>query len=971
MRGAAKNVFLLIILAMFSLIFTNQAVFATTISVSIPDDTVYIAPLPGVLSTASQTIIASTDNPTGYRIELNNTSSSSALINQIDSSLTIPTFVSASQSTNIPASSLGYGYGYSVDNGTNFYAMPEPSAQPARLFTTNTAGSNNHTLTFGAKVSPETAAGVYSITFTVQAVANLATCPNGNICYDGNGDDGTGTMSNQPASSNTSTVLMPSNFSRAGYGFVGWNTQMDGSGTDYGPSETVTTGDLSNTGMQLYAKWVQSSGDFQTWSGCDAMTAATYNSSTGRIVIAGNSITALTDTRDGSTYAVVKLPDENCWMMENLRLDLHNPDLEITSTNTNRPTSSFAQYIEDNHPASSNNFCANNNAACVDQVYHNTNNTNRTLTASYDANNTTSSWYSYGHYYNWYTLTAGNGTYNLNVAGAAANGDICPTKWRLPTGYGNTGDFAVLDKAIGGNGISQSSGATGVAGSLRWRNFPMNYIYSGEQKGNTAANRSISASNATLNASSYDRTINVWLKADGMSMNSNTTPKVRGQTVRCVFNTGYHVEGNIHYDANGGTGTIPDETSVNFAVATAASNTFTKDYYLFSGWNTKADGTGVVVSEGGSVSNAANVMEITEGETLTLYAIWRPNYILAYDGNNADDGNMTTANTEGLGAGTKTLAASNFARAGYGFAGWSLDSNAGSKLLSGQSVTVYGPNQTITIDNAFLANADQTNRISMYAVWLPEDSNYTMQTFGTGECSAMSSGSVIALKDIRDNNVYSVAKLEDGNCWMTENLRLNPRITAFSNSNTNSPTADFISNAPSSDTNNTLCNTNDSGCIDSISYNTNNINLSLPASIQDNNINMSWYSYGVMYNWYTATAGNGGTGVTSGSVTADICPAGWRLPTGGTGGEFATLNTQANSGSTATDAGLRKFPDNFIYSGDYNNKKPGGRGSYGRYWSSTANGVNNAYRLGIVSSGATPLGSYGKWDAFAIRCIVK
>jgi uncharacterized protein (TIGR02145 family) len=126
-----------------------------------------------------------------------------------------------------------------------------------------------------------------------------------------------------------------------------------------------------------------------------------------------------------------------------------------------------------------------------------------------------------------------------------------------------------------------------------------------------------------------------------------------------------------------------------------------------------------------------------------------------------------------------------------------------------------------------------------------------------------------------------------------------------------------------------------------------------------------------MYNWYTASAGNGDYAMTSGNVVGDLCPTGWRLPTGGLSGEFVTLNNLANSGSTATDSGLVKFPDNFTYSGDYNNTKPGGHNSFGRWWSATPDGTDNAFRLGVTAKGATPANSYGKWDAFTIRCIVK
>ena len=126
-----------------------------------------------------------------------------------------------------------------------------------------------------------------------------------------------------------------------------------------------------------------------------------------------------------------------------------------------------------------------------------------------------------------------------------------------------------------------------------------------------------------------------------------------------------------------------------------------------------------------------------------------------------------------------------------------------------------------------------------------------------------------------------------------------------------------------------------------------------------------------MYNWYTATAGNGNFNMTSGNVAGDICPAGWRLPTGGATSEFNALNTAINNVYTSVDTGLRKFPANFNYSGDYNYDKPGGRHTYGRYWSATPQSKEKAYRFGIASTGPTPAKTWNKWDAFAVRCIVK
>jgi hypothetical protein len=150
--------------------------------------------------------------------------------------------------------------------------------------------------------------------------------------------------------------------------------------------------------------------------------------------------------------------------------------------------------------------------------------------------------------------------------------------------------------------------------------------------------------------------------------------------------------------------------------------------------------------------------------------------------------------------------------------------------------------------------------------------------------------------------------------------------------------------------------------MDQIQFNANNLNTSLTPTYDTNNTTSYWLSYGVMYNWYTATAGNGLYSRSSGSATGDICPSGWRLPTGGSSGDYSALTKKGT---------VTNFPFNFINSGDFNNKVPGGRGTFGRWWSSTATNNNAAYRLGISSTGATPTGSWNKWDGFAVRCIVK
>lgn len=929
-----------------------------TIRISISDSFMEMNLMPGEFGEESQTITAWTSNEAGYTIGMKTTGESSALTNVADGSYSIPTFATPTETDGTPVDELGGGYGYSLDRGEHYLPVPEPSTTKATtLFKTTSSGESNHELTFGVNVPTNTAAGTYSNTFVIEAVANLDPCAAEKICYFGNGDDGDGEMEDQgPVASGSSVMLRPSNFSKPGYGFVGWNTAMDGMGTNYGPSQTITVGDLSEEGLQLYAKWIQSSGDLQGWRGCQAMNVG--------------DVTALTDTRDGNTYAVAKYADEKCWMMENLRLDLSDTDVTISTQNTNKPTDDFMT-LANTHPASSNSFCNGGNAGCVDRVLHNTNNINRELTPSYNANNTSSSWYSYGVYYNYYTATAGNGGFGLATKGAQVNGDICPAGWRMPTAYTKTNDLGALDTAYGGTGVKQETDEEGTLASERWRAYPLNYIYSGEQKETSSYNRGNST--GMNSASNYASTsiYNLWVRAAGVSMTGNNTSKLRGQTVRCLAKDTIDIVGNVHYDSNGGIGTIADQTNVNFANATASSNQYTRSNFKFVSWNTRADGSGVAVPEGGALDSVATELQLVDGDTLTLYAIWQPIYRVVYAGNGADGGSMTNIIHEGVTTGV-SLIASNYSRHGFGFAGWSPDADAGTKLLNHESVTVYGPNQTAIVNSEFAKNADSDNQITLYAVWLPEDTVDTMQTFSSTRCAAMNTGEYLALRDERDENVYAVSKLVDGHCWMTENLRLDPSTTAFSSANTNDPTSTFIDDAALSSDSTTLCNKSTSACIDQVLFNANNTNRSLTAEPKANNNRSSWYSYGIMYGWYTATAGNGDYELASGNALGDICPAGWRLPTGGTGGEYANLVNSVGGTATVANDRLLSFPNNFIYSGDYNYNTSGGRGTYGRYWSATPNNTAKAYRLGVaISDGVTPLKAWDKWDAFAVRCIAQ
>ena len=285
------------------------------------------------------------------------------------------------------------------------------------------------------------------------------------------------------------------------------------------------------------------------------------------------------------------------------------------------------------------------------------------------------------------------------------------------------------------------------------------------------------------------------------------------------------------------------------------------------------------------------------------------------------------------------------------------------------------------------------------------------------------------LTDNRDGNTYRIRKLADGNCWMTQNLKLvfdtdgvnsigkidasgnivaqNPVVT-INSSNTNVSdswnSSTFASDMAYTETasNKTVWGATDGGTTKHPTGTS--VSASDDASARAMTYLRSYYragtvstldsesqDYGVYYNWRAATAGTGTTSVSSGDVADSICPAGWRLPKTG---EFQTLiytvygaadlNTGDRRVSTIaaanatykdyhtyamTDA-LRRAPLSFPLSGFYLYYSAG-LGGTGLWWSSTANSSVSARYLVFVSGLLLPQHADRKGVGFTVRCIAE
>ena len=175
----------------------------------------------------------------------------------------------------------------------------------------------------------------------------------------------------------------------------------------------------------------------------------------------------------------------------------------------------------------------------------------------------------------------------------------------------------------------------------------------------------------------------------------------------------------------------------------------------------------------------------------------------------------------------------------------------------------------------------------------------TMQELTSALCASagydftnngVNSNNTITLTDTRNNQDYNVRKLADGNCWMINNLKLGSlaesiELTPQDTNITQNWTLPQIDNTSSFDYEiphvYSYWDDVDGG---------NDLTMG-------NNISTDDF-YGYYYNWCAATAGDtapGGSNTCTGydtmpdDATGDICPANWRLPTGGPSGEFYNL----------------------------------------------------------------------------------
>ena len=276
-----------------------------------------------------------------------------------------------------------------------------------------------------------------------------------------------------------------------------------------------------------------------------------------------------------------------------------------------------------------------------------------------------------------------------------------------------------------------------------------------------------------------------------------------------------------------------------------------------------------------------------------------------FDGNGATGG--STASQQIAAGNTANLNTNGFTRTNYEFTGWNTAADGSGVSYSDQASYTVTP-----------ATGDAT--VTLYAQW---EAIPIMQDFTLAQCRAQASKGNVTVVDSRDGSDYTVRYI-NGNCWMTENLRLSGGRTLTS--------AD--SNVASS------------WSFPSTSLTSGNSYTDAYSTISSNT------SYGGYYNYCAASAGTVCSSSTTQNATYDICPKGWRLPT------------------YSEQQGITSYSSAFspVYSGYYRSGSLGGTGSGGYWWSSTANNNYNQYSL-IYNSGSFYAVGYSKYYGFSVRCV--
>lgn len=176
----------------------------------------------------------------------------------------------------------------------------------------------------------------------------------------------------------------------------------------------------------------------------------------------------------------------------------------------------------------------------------------------------------------------------------------------------------------------------------------------------------------------------------------------------------------IAFDANGGSGTIPNQHLEYDTAASLNKNLFTRTGYSFVGWKLGNKTSGADYVDGQEIKNLTDVDE----DVITMYAQWAPHgYSIRYDANGGTGSMPDQAMTYDV---PSKLSANAFKRDGYSWAGWRRDDSInGAQYRNRQEVK-----NLVSDDSSTTTMYAQWTRNSYTVTFIDGFDNSTIGTIG-------------------------------------------------------------------------------------------------------------------------------------------------------------------------------------------------------------------------------------------------
>lgn len=197
----------------------------------------------------------------------------------------------------------------------------------------------------------------------------------------------------------------------------------------------------------------------------------------------------------------------------------------------------------------------------------------------------------------------------------------------------------------------------------------------------------------------------------------------------------------VTFDNNGGTGSMPAQTSTTSTALT--TNTLTRLNHTFDGWNTSATGQGTAYANGASFPFTANT---------TLFAQWDP-ITLTFDPNGGS-GSMPNHSA----ASGNNVPGNTFNRSGHVFVGWNTASNGSGTAVGDAGSFSFSSDTTLFAQWALIPpivfTPPSTTSTTVAPVTVPQpvrDTDGELPSFGPGDGRVTEGGTAVPIEVYVEN----------------------------------------------------------------------------------------------------------------------------------------------------------------------------------------------------------------------------